>query len=98
LEEIPSNFMPFSSLNYLQASHAQLALEWSMLCQECTDCWTKDGEYHKVLTYIEYRAVPGVLRTIDPPSPLHPASVSSPFPKGWGYSTHSLGGEGVGGQ
>jgi hypothetical protein len=46
LEEIPSNFMPFSSLNYLQASHAQLALEWSMLCQECTDCWTKDGEYH----------------------------------------------------
>ncbi len=31
---------------------------------------------HKVLTYEEYRAVSGVFRTIDPPPPLHPASVS----------------------
>ncbi len=37
---------------------------------------------HKVLTYIEYRAVSGVFRTIDPPPPLHPASVSSPCTKG----------------
>ena len=49
---------------------------------------------HKVLTYIlyiEYRAVSGVFRTIDPPPPLHPASVSSreggPPPKaGRGYT------------
>jgi len=34
--------------------------------------------WHKVLTYIEYRAVSGVFRTIWPPPPLHPASVSSP--------------------
>ncbi len=80
LEEIPSNFMPFSSLNYLQASHAQLALEWSMLCQECTDCWTKNGEYHKVITYIEYRAVPGVFRTIDPP-PSPPSECVLPLPQ-----------------
>ncbi len=33
---------------------------------------------HKVLTYIEYRAVSGVFRTIDPPPPIHPASVSFP--------------------
>jgi hypothetical protein len=32
---------------------------------------------HKVLTYIEYRAVSVIFRTIDPPPPLHPASVSS---------------------
>ncbi len=40
--------------------------------------------YHKVLTYIEYRTVSGVFRTIDPPPPLHPASVSSPRTKGGG--------------
>jgi hypothetical protein len=28
--------------------------------------------HHKVLTYIEYRAVSGVFRTIDPPSPSPP--------------------------
>jgi hypothetical protein len=52
-------------------------------------------KYHKVLTYKEYKAVSGVFRTIDPPPPLHPASVSSPAPKAGG--THSPGGEGVGG-
>jgi hypothetical protein len=48
---------------------------------------------HTVLTYIEYRAMSGVFRTIDPPSPLHPTSVSSP--RG---VTHSRSGEGAGGQ
>jgi hypothetical protein len=48
---------------------------------------------HKVLTYIEYRAVSGVFRTIDPPPSLHPASVSSILQKG-GECTHSPGGEG----
>jgi hypothetical protein len=43
-----------------------------------------DTVLHKVLTHIEYRAVSGVFRTIDPPTPLNPASVSP-------------GGEGVGG-
>ncbi len=34
---------------------------------------------HKVLTYVEYRAVSGVFQNIDPPHPFfHPASVSSP--------------------
>jgi hypothetical protein len=42
----------------------------------------RDRERHKVLTYIEYRAVSGVFRTIDPPPSLHPASVSSPRTKG----------------
>jgi hypothetical protein len=42
--------------------------------------------HHKVLTYIEYRAVSGVFRTIDPPPPLHPESVSSPRTKGGGYT------------
>jgi hypothetical protein len=39
---------------------------------------------HKVLAYIEYRAVSGIFRTIEPPPPLHPASVSSPRLKGGG--------------
>lgn len=25
-------------------SHADLAFEWSMLCQDCTDCWTGSGK------------------------------------------------------
>ncbi len=40
---------------------------------------------HKVLTYIEYKAVSGVFRTIEPPPLLHPVSVSSPAPGG-GYT------------
>ncbi len=41
----------------------------------------------KILTYIEYRTVSGVFRTIDPPTPpLHLASVSSPRTKGGGYT------------
>ena len=25
-------------------SNSDLAFEWSMLCQECTDCWSPNGE------------------------------------------------------
>ncbi len=42
---------------------------------------------HKVLTYIEHRAVSGVFLTFDPPPPVHPASVSSPRTKGGGVHT-----------
>ncbi len=45
------------------------------------------GAVHKLLTYIEYRAVCGVFRTIDPPPPLHPARVSSPRTKSGGVHT-----------
>ncbi len=50
-----------------------------------THCIPVKSSSHKVLT--EYRAVSGVFRTIDPPPPLHPASVSSPRPKGVGVHT-----------
>ncbi len=44
------------------------------------------GYMHKVLTYIEYRAVSGVFRTIDPPTPSPPSeSVLPPAPKAGGY-------------
>jgi hypothetical protein len=39
---------------------------------------------HKVLTYVEYRAVSGVFQNIDPPPPFHPASVFSPHTIGGG--------------
>jgi hypothetical protein len=46
-----------------------------------------DGHLHKVLTYIEYRAVSGVFRTIDP----HPLSTQRvcppPAPKAVGVHT-----------
>ncbi len=45
-----------------------------------------NGVGHKVLTYIEYRAVPGVFQNIDPHPLLHPASVSSPRSKGGRYT------------
>ncbi len=47
----------------------------------------------KVLTHIEYRAVFGVFRTIEPPPPLRAASVP-PHTIGGG-GKHSSGGEGV---
>ncbi len=52
---------------------------------------------HKVLTYVDYRAVSDVFQNIDPHPLLPLASVSSPLvlphTKGGGY-THSPGGEG----
>ncbi len=55
------------------------------------------GVSHKVLTYVEYRAVSGVFQNIDPPPPS-PLSecVLSQYQRRMG--THSPGGEGVGGQ
>jgi hypothetical protein len=51
---------------------------------------------HKVPTYVEYRAVSGVFKNIDPP-PLSTQRVCPPHaPKAGG--THSLGSDGVGGQ
>ena len=47
----------------------------------------RDRERHKVITYIEYRAVSGIFRTIDPPPPFRPASV--PFPRTKGGGVHS---------
>ncbi len=57
---------------------------------------TGDLPYHRVLTYIEYRAVSGVCRTIDPPPPLHQASVFSPRTKGGGgvHTRRAVGGGG----
>jgi hypothetical protein len=49
---------------------------------DLTDSLGEDGLLRKV--YLEYRTVPGVFRTIDPPPPLQPASVSSPRTKGGG--------------
>ncbi len=49
----------------------------------------------KVLTYVKYRAVFGVFQNIDPPTPLHPASVSSPRTKGQWAEEGGGGGWGV---
>ncbi len=51
--------------------------------------------HDKVLTYVEYRAVSGVFQNIDPPPPLHPASVSSPAPNAGGYTLAGRWGVGV---
>jgi hypothetical protein len=45
---------------------------------------------HKVLTYIEYRAVSGVFQTIDHPPPLHLASVTYPCTKGGGGGGYTV--------
>jgi hypothetical protein len=58
--------------------------------------WDGGGGWgHKVLTYVEYRAVSGVFQNIDTPPPS-PASecVHPPAPKA--RDTHSPGGEGGG--
>ncbi len=43
---------------------------------------------HKVLKYVEYRAVSGVFQNIDPHPPLPLASVYSTRTKGGGYTVH----------
>jgi hypothetical protein len=55
---------------------------------------------HKVLTYVECRAVSGVIQNIDPPPPPPPPSecVLPPHQRLGEGGTHSPGGEGVGGQ
>jgi hypothetical protein len=47
------------------------------------------GTRHKVLTYVEYRAVSGVFKNIDPPPPLHPASLFSRRTKDKGRGVHT---------
>ncbi len=61
----------------------QLAPEAMLLLYDCI---------HKVLTYVECRAVSGVIQNIDPPPPIHPASVSSPAPKAGGSGGYTLAG------
>ncbi len=53
--------------------------------QKIRRIWTINPT-HKVITYIEYKALSGVFRTFDPPPPLHPVSVSSPRTKGGAYT------------
>jgi hypothetical protein len=46
---------------------------------------------HKVLTYMEYRAVPGVFRTIDPPPPSPSGECVLPPPGGDGVGDQYFG-------
>jgi hypothetical protein len=61
-----------------------------MLKDNGSSFFIKKSAAYKVLTYIEYIAVSGVFRTIDPPPPLPLASVTVLPPttrqavKGWG--------------
>ncbi len=53
---------------------------------------------HKVLTYVEYRAVSGVFQNIDPPYPSPPSEcVLPPLPQaeGGGYTLGGVEGGGV---
>ena len=37
-------------------SNSDLAFEWSMLCQECTDCWSPNGEFYSwIQTVFHYK-------------------------------------------
>ncbi len=58
-------------------------------CRPPEFCFPPFPGNHKVLTHIEYRAVSGAFRTIDPPPPLRTASVSSPRTKGGGGGVHT---------
>ncbi len=45
------------------------------------------GLSHKVLTYVEYRAVSGVFQNIDPPHPSPPSECVLPPHQRWGVHT-----------
>jgi hypothetical protein len=78
----PPNFSLPTTFKLLFVMHS-IPLFWHVTVH--LSCMCLKAVTHKVLTYIEYRAVSGVFRTIDPPPPLHSASVSSPCTKGGGY-------------
>ncbi len=87
---MPDLYCTYGQLNYLPHVNPTIevmtpfnpSVRGSTLDKKC------DTLPHKVLTYVEYRAVSGVFQNIDPPPPLHPASMSSPAPKagGGGYT------------
>jgi hypothetical protein len=70
-KNIPSQY-PFKACNFVPLS---------------SNCDELFHNHHKVLTYVEYRAVSDVFQNIDPPTLLHPASASSPHTKGGGVIT-----------
>jgi hypothetical protein len=47
---------------------------------------------HKVLTYVEYRAVPGVVQNIDPPPPSPPSECVPSSPRSKAEGTQTLAG------
>lgn len=48
----PQNGMFMEAMELLsQASYNDLAFEWSMLCQDCTECWTHTGKSDKKISY-----------------------------------------------
>jgi hypothetical protein len=63
----------------MSASHPLLPFHF---CHGCT---------HKVLTYVEYRAVSGVFQNIDPPPPSpHSECVLPPAPKAGGHTRRAV--------
>ena len=40
-------------------SNTDLAFEWSMLCQDCTDCWSQHGKPNKCLRIISNTTAQG---------------------------------------
>ncbi len=59
-------------------SSESFQLNWSSLL------YVRITSVHKVLTHIEYRAVSGVFRTIEPPTSSPPSEVSTHRTKGGG--------------
>jgi hypothetical protein len=73
----------------VHVQHARQIVQQESGCHAVKSITLSDkrkGYRHKVLTYVEYRAVSGVFQNINPPPPLHPPSVSSPRTKGRGYT------------
>ena len=46
-------------------SHSELAFEWSMLCQDCTDCWTRTGKRTQCFCF-SFLIMPAVIHAFLP--------------------------------
>ena len=52
-EDSSSNSSQSSTAKLLASlSNHDLAFEWSMLCRDCTDCWSGNGKKTDILYYI----------------------------------------------
>jgi hypothetical protein len=77
---VPENALFRTELEGINGTSPQLIIKTRD--RYASETYFLNKYHHKVLTYVEDRAVSSVFQNIAPPPPIHPASVSAPRTKG----------------